>query len=306
MSVGPAKRSNPTAKGAVAQGMKDLLTSGSLEISSGHVVGVRKFAAQLPAGMPVYVHHSSRHRLAQSHATLKAIRAAGLEPVPHIAARRLASRAELDSFLERAVGDSGVSKVLLIGGDVSQPRGPYASGADLLDEGVLGAHGIREVGLPGYPEGHPRIPGAVLEHALSGKLALIAAQGLSAFIVTQFSFAPARVVKYCNDLARSVPAIPVYVGIAGPTEARTLLRFAQLCGVSASLRALQAQGMEAIRLVVHTDPREQLAAVARHFLVHESSNVVGAHLFSFGGAARTVAWMNREITSGADLDARAQ
>lgn len=304
MNAGSARHSNHVAESALAQGIKDLLVSGSLEISSGQAIGVQKFAAQLPAGMPVYVHHSSRYCLAQSHVTLKAIRAAGLEPVPHIAARQIVSRAELDSFLERAVGDSGVSKVLLIGGDVSQPRGPYASGAELLGDGVFGAHGIREIGLPGYPEGHPRIPAAVLENALSGNLALIATQGLSAYIVTQFSFAPARVVKYCNDLARSIPAIPVYVGLAGPTEARALLRFAQLCGVSGSLRALQAQGMEAVRLSIHTDPREQLAAVARHYLVHESSNVVGAHLFSFGGAARTVAWMNREITSGADLDAR--
>jgi methylenetetrahydrofolate reductase (NADPH) len=270
-------------------------------MTSGHAVDARDFAAQLPAGMSVYVHHSPRHRLAQSHAALKAIRAAGLEPVPHIAARRIVSRAELDSFLERAMGDSGVSKVLLIGGDVPQSLGPYASGAELLDEGILGAHGIREVGLPGYPEGHPRIPRAVLEQALSGKLALIAAQGLSAYIVTQFSFAPARVVNYCGELARNIPAIPVYVGLAGPTEARTLVRFAQRCGVSASLRALQAQGMGAIRLFTHTDPREQLAAVARHCLGHESSNVVGAHFFSFGGAAKTAAWMNREITSGGDF-----
>ena len=104
--------------------------------------------------------------------------------------------------------------------------------------------------------------------------------------MTQFSFAPARVVKYCSELARNLPAVPVYVGLAGPTDARTLLGFAQRCGVSASLRALEA-GMGAIRLFTHTDPREQLAAGARHCLGHESSNVVGAHFFSFGGAAKT-------------------
>lgn len=306
MSVDPLKRSDRTGKSAVAQGIKDLVISGSFEMTPGRAIDARDLAPQLPAGMPVYVHHSPRQRLAQSHAALKAIRAAGLEPVPHIAARRVASRSELDSFLERAAGDSGVSRVLLIGGDVPQPFGPYSSGADLLDEGILVAHGIREVGLPGYPEGHPRIPGPVVEQALSRKLALISAQGLGAYIVTQFSFAPARVVKYCGELARSIPAIPVYVGLAGPIEARTLLHFAQLCGVSASFRAMQAQGMGAIRLFTHTDPREQLAAVARHCLGHESSNVVGAHFFSFGDVARTVAWMNREITSDGDLDARVQ
>ena len=79
-------------------------------------------------------------------------------------------------------------------------------------------------------------------------------------MVTQFSFAPARVIEYCTRMARERPMLPVYVGLAGPTEPRTLLRFAQRCGVSASLRALKDQGMAAVRLVTHTDPGEQLAA----------------------------------------------
>lgn len=94
-------------------------------------------------------------------------------------------------------------------------------------------------------------------------------------------------------LARRIPNTPVYVGLAGPTDARALLRFAQRCGVSASLRALRAQGMGAVNLIMHTDPGEQLAASAR--LAHTACNVVGAHQFTFGGAARTAAWMNQVI-----------
>ena len=158
---------------------------------------------------------------------------------------------------------------------------------------MLAECGVREVGLPGYPEGHPRIAAAVLEQALEDKLTLAAEQGLGTYMVTQFSFAPARVVEYCARMARERPTLPVYVGLAGPTEPRTLLRFAQRCGVSASLRALKDQGMAAVRLVTHTDPGEQLAAVARYCLGHTSCNVVGVHLFSFGGAAQAAAWMRR-------------
>ena len=297
MSTGPAQRIERSFEGGVAQAMAELLVSASLEMSPDQVADARAIAELLPAGTRVYVNHLPRHGLAHSLAALVALRAQGLEPVPHVAARRIASRAELTVFLEQAVREAALSKVLLIGGDDPQPLGPYADGATLLREGILAEHGLREVGLPGYPEGHPRIPFAVMERALSDKLALVAAQGLSAYVVTQFSFAPARVVEYCSELARTLPAIPVYVGLAGPTDARTLLRFAQRCGVSASLRALRAQGMGAIRLFTHTDPREQLAAVAHYCLGHDSCNVVGAHFFSFGGAAKTAAWMNREITS---------
>lgn len=300
VSAGPARNAGRAFAGEVAQAMVELLACGSLEMSPDCATDAREIAERLPAGTRVYVNHPPRHALAQSQASLAALRAAGLEPVAHIAARRLASRAELESFLSRATAETGLSKVLLIGGDEPQPRGPYACGADVLREETLARHGVREVGLPGYPEGHPLIAPAGIDRALREKLALLAAQGLSAHVVTQFSFAPARVIEYCTGLARNVPGIPVYVGLAGPTEARTLLRFAQRCGVSASLRALRAQGMGAVRLFTHTDPREQLAAIARHCAGKASSNIVGAHLFTFGGVAKTAAWINREITALGD------
>ena len=128
-------------------------------------------------------------------------------------------------------------------------------------------------------------------------MSLAAGQGLGTYVVTQFSFAPARVIEYCAGLARSAPSVPVYVGLAGPTDALTLLRFAQRCGVSASLRALRAQGLDAVRLVTHTDPAAQLATLARYCASHSDCNVVGIHLFTFGGVTSGAAWMNRYIAS---------
>jgi methylenetetrahydrofolate reductase (NADPH) len=96
-------------------------------------------------------------------------------------------------------------------------------------------------------------------------------------------------------LARRAPAVPVYVGLAGPANPVALLRYAQRCGVGASLRALQSQGMGAVRLVTHADPSEQLAALARHSRSGSVSQVVGVHLYSFGGVARTARWMNERI-----------
>ena len=285
-------------EGGAERAAVDLLVCGSIEMSPDRAADAEAIAALLPAGIKVYVNHLPHHGLAQSLTALTTLREAGLEPVPHIAARRIASRDEVQSFLEQAVSTAGVSRVLLIGGDDPQSLGPYADGMALLREGLLAQHGVREVGLPGYPEGHPRIPRAILEQALNDKLALAADQGIGSYLVTQFSFAPTRVVEYCSELARSLPAVPVYVGMAGPTSAGTLLRFAQRCGVSASLRALQAQGMGAVRMFTHTDPGEQLAAVAHYCVQHATCNVVGAHLFSFGNAVKTAEWINREITAG--------
>jgi methylenetetrahydrofolate reductase (NADPH) len=287
----PSPASAPEQPGASAE----LVACGSLEMGAHRPQDAAAIAALLPAGTPVYVNHLPRHSLADSLASIAALRAAGLEPVPHIAARRIAGRAELEAFLERAA----VRKALVIGGDEPEPRGPYTDGAALIRSGLLSALGVREIGLPGYPEGHPRIPAVELERDFHEKLELCAAQDLGRYVVTQFSFAPARVLEYCAALARRVPGVPVYVGLPGPTAPAALLRFAQRCGVSASLRALQAQGLNAVRLVTHTDPGQQLAPLARYCAAHASGcNVVGIHLFSFGGVTAAARWMNRTLASG--------
>jgi len=275
----------------------ELVSGGSLEMGAHRPQDARDIAALLPAGTPVYVNHLPRHKLLDTLPTLVAVRDAGLEPVPHIAARRIRDRAELQTFLARAVGEAGVRKALILGGDQPEAIGPYADGAAMLREDLFTGCGLREIGLPGYPEGHPRIPRAVLEGAFAEKRSLAAAQGLGTYVVTQFSFAPARIVEYCASLARSAPGVPVYVGLAGPTNPVTLLRFAQRCGVSASLRALRSQGMDAVRLVTHTAPEQQLSALAHYCAVHADCNVVGVHLFTFGGVNASAAWMNRYIAS---------
>lgn len=297
MSTGQVIDSRLPSEASLAQTITDLLISGSLEMGLHQSAEVHGIAALLPAGARVYIGHPARHSLAELLKGLKALREAGLEPVAHIAARRVSSRDELRSFLERAAEDAGLTKLLVLGGDVPQPVGPYTSGLDLLREDMFGRYGIREVGLPGYPEGHPQIPSGVIKQALADKVMTVAAQGLAPYVVTQFCFAPVRVIEYCSELARMLPAIPVYVGMAGPTEARTLLRFAQICGVSASLRALSAQGMGAIRLFTRTDPGEQLTAVAHYCARRTSCNIAGVHLFSFGGGAKTAAWIHGRITS---------
>jgi methylenetetrahydrofolate reductase (NADPH) len=291
------KSGNSAPAESIAATAAELVACGSLEMGADTPEDARRVAELLPAGTPVYVNHLPSRDLDHTLPALIALRQAGLEPVPHIAARRVASREQVRAFLERAVKTAGVAKVLLIGGDVADPSGPYDSAAALLADRLLAQGGIQQVGLAGYPEGHPRIATATLRAALDDKLTLAREQGLAAYIVTQFSFAPRRIAEYCADLARRHADTPVYVGLAGPASPVALLRYAQRCGVGASLRALQSQGMGAVRLVTHADPGEQLAALARHCRSGSTTNVVGVHLYSFGGVARTARWMNERITA---------
>ncbi|MEO0728919.1 MAG: methylenetetrahydrofolate reductase, partial [Pseudomonadota bacterium] len=57
---------------------------------------------------------------------------AGLEPVPHIAARRLKSRDALRSRLAAMQDAAGIRDALVIAGGAGAPEGPFASSMDAL------------------------------------------------------------------------------------------------------------------------------------------------------------------------------
>jgi methylenetetrahydrofolate reductase (NADPH) len=275
--------------------LSELLAAGSLEISPRELHRAPALAALLPANTCVYIPSLPGLPLARTLDAVAALRAAGLDPVPHVSARRIPDRREFREFLENAVKEYGVHRVLLIGGDEPRAKGPYHDSLQILEEGVIAECGVREIGVGGYPEGHPRIAAGALQEALKRKLQLAREQQLGLYVVTQFCFAPQRVVEYCAGLARGHPDVPVYVGIAGPTDPVALARYAQRCGVSVSLRALRNLGSGIAKLVTHTDPREHVVAIARYARSREPSNVAGVHLYSFGGAERTAAWMRELI-----------
>jgi methylenetetrahydrofolate reductase (NADPH) len=269
----------------------ELLIGGSLEISPRELHRAPEVAAILPADSCIYIPSLPGLPLTRTLDAVAAIRAAGLDPVPHVSARRIRDRDEFREFLKKAASQHGVHRVLLIGGDEVRPRGPFEDSLKVLEQGVLKECGIREVGVGGYPEGHPRIPLNGLDRALQRKIELAREQGVGVYMVTQFCFSPQRVVDFCAGLARTRPDLPVYVGIAGPTDSVALARYAQRCGVSVSLRALRNLGAGIAKLVTHTDPHDQLVALARYSSQRGQSNVVGVHLYSFGGAVPTASWM---------------
>jgi methylenetetrahydrofolate reductase (NADPH) len=275
--------------------VSELLVAGSLEVSPRELHRAGEIAKLLPKDTCIYIPSLPGLPLSRTLEAVAAVRDAGLDPVPHVSARRILNKGEFGKFIQQAVSRYRVHRVLLLGGDEPKPKGPYHDSLQILESGLLKDSGIREIGVAGYPEGHPRISAAKLQEALTRKMELTSAQGLGMYIVTQFSFAPQRVVDYCSRLARSAPDVSIYVGVAGPTDPVALARFAQLCGVSVSLRALKSLGTGIARLVTNADPQDQVVAIARYTLQREPSNVVGVHAYSFGGAVKTASWMRELI-----------
>src|SRR5262245_44774737 len=107
-----------------------LLRRASVEISSrGHQIAELRehFAEGTDVTITFLPGDNYRHNVE----TAAALRRAGFNPVPHIAAREMASQEALDDFLARARGEAGVSRIVLIAGDVATTRGPFRSTRDV-------------------------------------------------------------------------------------------------------------------------------------------------------------------------------
>ena len=275
--------------------LAELVAASSLELAPRELHRAAEMAALLPANTCVYIPSLPGLPLGRTLEIVAALRAAGLDPVPHVSARRILDRDEFGDFLRQSVQQHGVHRVLVIGGDEPRPKGPFADSLALLESGILADCGVREIGVSGYPEGHPKISPFLLEESLRKKIRMAGEQRLGLYVVTQFSFSPARMVEFCAHLARSAPQVAVYIGVAGPTDPAALARYAQRCGVSVSLRALRNLGAGIAKLVTHTDPREHVVALARYARLRDASNLVGLHFYSFGGVVRTARWMGELI-----------
>jgi methylenetetrahydrofolate reductase (NADPH) len=289
-----AEELNSQHSTSISATITDLVVNGNLEYSFSQPRQIREAAELLPRSIAIYVPNLPGKSYTNLLSKLTELKQAGFDPVPHIAARRVPSRQQLKDFLQQANSELGTHRVMLIGGDTENASGPYNDAIELLEDGILADQGINEAGLAGYPEGHPRVKEQLMNEALTHKLKLAAQQGISAEIFTQFCFNPGRIIEYSTRMAKLAPGTPIYVGMAGPTQTKSLLRFAKQCGVSTSLRGLIAMGFNAARLFSNADPSNQLIKLAGYCARHET-NIIGVHIFSFGGFLTSAKWMREKV-----------
>jgi methylenetetrahydrofolate reductase (NADPH) len=216
------------------------------------------------------------------------LRAAGFEPVPHLAVRNFATARELDDFLARA-GEAGVRRVLVIAGDRDQPSGDFRSSIEVIDGGALQRHGIVEIGIAGYPDGHPRISEQDLERSLAEKIHVAETTGMAVHIVTQFCFDAPTILKWIGHLRDFGVEHPVRAGLPGPTNLATLLRYARRCGVRASAQGLARQAGLVRQLFAMSTPDVLVRAIAEA-RAHKHLGEIAPHFFSFGGLAQAARW----------------
>jgi methylenetetrahydrofolate reductase (NADPH) len=263
-----------------------LLASASVEVSS-NGNQLKELSDQFAAGTNVSITFLPGDNYRHNVETAAALRRAGFNPVPHIAAREMPSREALNDFLVRARREADVRRIVLIAGDVAAAKGPFKSSRDAALSGLIEAHGITSVSVAGYPEGHPYLEGAHAFDALAAWRDWGERSGVRVDIVTQFCFEAAPILSWIGELQTRGIDLPVTVGLAGPATLATLTKFGLRCGVGNSMRALRGQ---IGRLLTDTGPDDVMRGL-RAAPVAATAPIAGFHLFPFGGLRKAGEWL---------------
>ncbi len=274
----------------------------SLEVTAADGELPAALAGRLPAGAALYVAHTPNARLSDVAEVACAAERAGFRGCPHLVARRIASRAELDEALAR-LKSGGVTRALLVAGDQTPPAGDFASTLEILESGALDGAGFVSVGVAGHPQGNPNIPPDVAWDALARKQAWGARTGIAVHVTTQFGFDAGALAEFDAGLSARGIALPVHVGIAGPASLKSLAKFAVMCGIGASLAAILSNplALGSLKALVKTVD-QVFPEVVRQADAVRTRRFVQPHMFAFGGVMKTVEWLEAVRAGRFEID----
>jgi methylenetetrahydrofolate reductase (NADPH) len=249
---------------------------------------IPKVQAQVPAGSTLTVTCLPHHGVAATVRASVQLGQLGYEVIPHLAARSIASRAQLAGMLSDCEA-AGITEVFAIGGDAPEAAGPYGNSIRLMEDIADLSGGAMAIGVAGYPEGHPK------HNELQMLDALLEKQHLASNVVTQMCFSAPRIGWYAELLRREGVDLPIWAGVAGAVPRAKLIALAAKIGVGPSLKFLNRKGPLARRLL-------NAGSYSSRSLVSELAAaepaLAGIHLYTFNNVETQPA-MNWSCAEGA-------
>jgi methylenetetrahydrofolate reductase (NADPH) len=263
----------------------------SIEITPHDSEKLDAIRAELQPGTAVYVAHPPGVPIDDIITLAGRVQKLGLAATPHIIARKLESRDQLERALARCQ-EFGIHNALCVAGDITADKPAFDSSLEVLQTGLFSKYGFRDVGVAGHPEGSKAIGEARLEQALQGKAAFAATADFNVYFATQFGFDPQAFTDWEALTTAKGIKMPIHVGMPGPASLRQLAKFAMLCGVGASMRMLTSRTGAMANLLSTQAPDEMVTAIARHRGANPQSRLQKIHFFAFGGVVKTARWAN--------------
>ena len=247
--------------------------------------GAEEEAEHLPAGATVTVTCSPRRGIDATVDLVERLAGRGFRAVPHLAARTIRSEGHLRELVDR-LRAAGVMDIFVIGGDPSEPFGPYASAGQLLAALDDLGRPFPDLGIAGYPERHPLIDREELLRALREK------QAAATYLVTQICFEPAAILGWLREIRGRDVRLPVFVGLPGAVTRRKLLEIALRIGVGDSIRYLTKHGSLVARLMRRGSYRPDPVLAG---LAPGADAFRGIHLNTFNQVRNTERWRRRAL-----------
>lgn len=207
----------------------------------------------------------------------------GFDAIPHISARLISDRAELEEILRR-LDAAEIQKAFVVGGDV-EGHGEFLDGLALLTAMEEIGHGLVEIGVPGYPEGHHIVDAPTITKALHDKVPY------ASYVTTQMCFTPDAIADWVSGARADGIGLGVYIGIPGVAELTKLVSLSFRIGVGPSARFLSKNKSLAGRLVRPGgySPDDLIIGLAP-LLADPPSNINGLHVYTFNRVETTEQW----------------
>ncbi len=254
--------------------VKKFLNSYSIETTPNVYEKYGGFSEFLNKNHDVYITYLPDENSKNVIRTAKKLKLEGYDVIPHLPARTIVNKNDLEKYIGELANESGCSKILIIGGGGNQ-AGEISSSIDVLKTDFLSKYNYQFVGVAGHPEGSPDISNENLDLAIKQK--------------NDF----AKNVDFKMYLAKIGNKLLIHAGIPGPASIKTLVNYARSCGIGNSLRFITKQAFNLTKLATLSTPDKLIYDLAEHSEINKDSKLEKIHFYAFGGMKKTSEWLNQ-------------
>ena len=217
--------------------------------------------------------------------------AQGFHVAPHLSARLMEDDARVEEILQR-LREAGIRDAFVVAGDAKEPAGDFAGAPELLECMSKIGHELEEIGITGYPEGHPFLEDETLRQAMYEK------RPYASYIVSQICFEPETTSAWVRGLRERGVELPIYIGIPGAVSKRKLMQISSSIGVGGSADFLKKHGNWFVRLLLPGGySPDDLVKELGPYLGDPDCGVEGFHIYTFNEVEKTEAW-RQEMLGG--------
>ena len=271
--------------------IKSLINTFTIETTPNVYKKYSKFGDLLDKKHKIYVTFLPDDKSENVIETSKKLKLEGFDVIPHLPARTMLSKIQIEKYIGKLSEVSGCNKILLIGGGGKQ-MGDISSSLEVLQTDLLSKYNFKEVGVAGHPEGNPDIPNKELDKAIIEKNKFSKNADFKIYLATQFFFEAYSLIEWEKHLKKIGNQLEIHAGIPGPASLKTLIAYAKSCGIGNSLRFLSKQAFNIAKLASTKTPDKLIYDLASYKNSCNQSNLQKLHFYAFGGIKKTSYWLN--------------